>query len=228
VNILSFCLIAAVATTNHPGGLDANGGHVEKKTGQYHTHRAPPPPPSESSKQDTVLIIPSPDERIVTVLKPQRISITRTNDSGIVTTKAVLEYNGSTWNAYCASWLAGTTGNPKNDLIEDTFKHIIIRHPTNAEALFNTVFYYHTASTNTQCESFFRRIARTTELTDSGKEAEFDYIFQWDFESNVSKLVRSQVNTTLAESFSMDQCRLIAELLPQAESLRRQYADRLK
>ena len=44
----------------HPGGLDANGGHYNRKTGEYHYHRkvaapaapvnapAPEPPPKKS------------------------------------------------------------------------------------------------------------------------------------------------------------------------------------
>jgi len=27
----------------HPGGLDANGGHYNRKTGEYHYHRKPAP-----------------------------------------------------------------------------------------------------------------------------------------------------------------------------------------
>ena len=35
------CLIAItpIILTAHPGGLDKEGGHVDKKTGTYHTHK---------------------------------------------------------------------------------------------------------------------------------------------------------------------------------------------
>ena len=41
-----FSLILAVISLTsfseaHPGGLDANGGHYNRKTGEYHYHRKP-------------------------------------------------------------------------------------------------------------------------------------------------------------------------------------------
>lgn len=33
----------AGAAAGHPGGLDGKGCHTERKTGQYHCHRAPAP-----------------------------------------------------------------------------------------------------------------------------------------------------------------------------------------
>ncbi|MDX1802812.1 MAG: HNH endonuclease [Alcanivorax sp.] len=38
--LASFCLYSASAQA-HPGGLDAQGGHVDRQTGQYHCHREP-------------------------------------------------------------------------------------------------------------------------------------------------------------------------------------------
>jgi hypothetical protein len=37
----------------HGGGLDANGCHTNRKTGDYHCHRAPAPPPSSGSVSTT-------------------------------------------------------------------------------------------------------------------------------------------------------------------------------
>ena len=34
-------LLAALASA-HPGGLDSKGGHTDRKTGSYHTHKTPP------------------------------------------------------------------------------------------------------------------------------------------------------------------------------------------
>jgi micrococcal nuclease len=40
--IASFCLLFFVGTSSaHPGRLDANGGHYNRKTGEYHYHRGP-------------------------------------------------------------------------------------------------------------------------------------------------------------------------------------------
>ena len=37
-----FCLFVFVGTSSaHPGRLDANGGHYNRKTGEYHYHRGP-------------------------------------------------------------------------------------------------------------------------------------------------------------------------------------------
>lgn len=38
VILLIITLSSAVALA-HPGGLDQNGGHYNRKTGQYHKHR---------------------------------------------------------------------------------------------------------------------------------------------------------------------------------------------
>ena len=34
-------LLTALASA-HPGGLDSKGGHTDRKTGSYHTHKTPP------------------------------------------------------------------------------------------------------------------------------------------------------------------------------------------
>ena len=34
----------------HPGGLDANGGHYNRKTGEYHYHRKPAAKPAAEEK----------------------------------------------------------------------------------------------------------------------------------------------------------------------------------
>lgn len=43
------CSIAAFVTIAHPGGLDASGCHNNRKTGDYHCHRAGSGPKRESS-----------------------------------------------------------------------------------------------------------------------------------------------------------------------------------
>lgn len=46
-------MVPGPAAHAHPGGLDANGCHTNRKTGEYHCHRAatpPPPRPAPSGK----------------------------------------------------------------------------------------------------------------------------------------------------------------------------------
>ena len=39
---LIFVVVSLLAASDaHPGGLDANGGHYNRKTGEYHYHRKP-------------------------------------------------------------------------------------------------------------------------------------------------------------------------------------------
>jgi hypothetical protein len=39
LTLFLFSLFAALGVLAHPGGLDANGGHMDRKTGIYHFHR---------------------------------------------------------------------------------------------------------------------------------------------------------------------------------------------
>jgi hypothetical protein len=41
------CLILAGVLFAHPGGLDSRGGHYNRKTGEYHSHRRVDPTPRE-------------------------------------------------------------------------------------------------------------------------------------------------------------------------------------
>jgi len=57
---LFVCLLASAAIA-HPGGLDANGGHTDSKTGEYHYHKKPgtnAPPASAGTKAT-----PAPETR---------------------------------------------------------------------------------------------------------------------------------------------------------------------
>lgn len=47
---------AVLGATAHPGGLDANGGHNDRKNGGYHYHRSPP---SASPSSSTIQVRPS-------------------------------------------------------------------------------------------------------------------------------------------------------------------------
>lgn len=49
---LSAIAIAGPAMA-HGGGLDANGCHTNRKTGDYHCHRAPAPPPASKPQATT-------------------------------------------------------------------------------------------------------------------------------------------------------------------------------
>ncbi len=57
----------------HPGGLDASGCHMNRKTGEYHCHRAPVVPPTAPGN-------PSPPEPLVT---PESTPIVKKSRSGI-------------------------------------------------------------------------------------------------------------------------------------------------
>jgi len=54
--VFIFALFATLGVIAHPGGVDANGGHIDRKTGVYHYHRgtnaptANPPVESRSSQ----------------------------------------------------------------------------------------------------------------------------------------------------------------------------------
>ena len=37
--VLSLFALVPLALIAHPGGLDKKGGHIDKKTGQYHIHK---------------------------------------------------------------------------------------------------------------------------------------------------------------------------------------------
>ena len=41
---LLLIILTAAETAAHPGGLDASGCHRNRKTGEYHCHRAQQPP----------------------------------------------------------------------------------------------------------------------------------------------------------------------------------------
>lgn len=46
-------LVGASGAHGHGGGLDANGCHTNRKTGDYHCHRSPPvapPPPNDQNR----------------------------------------------------------------------------------------------------------------------------------------------------------------------------------
>ncbi len=47
----SLVLATSIAIA-HSGGLDANGGHVDKKTGAYHTHRSPSSSPTSTQSSN--------------------------------------------------------------------------------------------------------------------------------------------------------------------------------
>jgi hypothetical protein len=46
----------------HGGGLDANGCHTNRKTGDYHCHRSPSPPPPPPPRAPVSSFLDSPPE----------------------------------------------------------------------------------------------------------------------------------------------------------------------
>ena len=50
---LIFAVISLITFSDaHPGGLDANGGHYDRKTGEYHYHRKPAAKPIAKESTD--------------------------------------------------------------------------------------------------------------------------------------------------------------------------------
>jgi hypothetical protein len=41
IAVCACCMLATAALEAHPGGLNAQGCHTNRKTGEYHCHRAP-------------------------------------------------------------------------------------------------------------------------------------------------------------------------------------------
>ena len=50
-------LVVTTLAFSHGGGLDANGGHMDRKTGTYHYHRAPTPAPAATYSTTTTTTI---------------------------------------------------------------------------------------------------------------------------------------------------------------------------
>ncbi len=59
-----YLILAASIAIAHPGGLDANGGHMDRKAGTYHTHRSPSSPSSSTQSRNANSSRPtaSPDQ----------------------------------------------------------------------------------------------------------------------------------------------------------------------
>ena len=62
LGVISLCLPVMVAA--HGGGLDASGCHTNRKTGEYHCHRAQVKPANAQPKPET------PERNNATPLKP--------------------------------------------------------------------------------------------------------------------------------------------------------------
>jgi predicted HNH restriction endonuclease len=50
IRVMVSLLLAASIAIAHSGGLDANGGHMDRKTGTYHTHRSPSSSPTSTQR----------------------------------------------------------------------------------------------------------------------------------------------------------------------------------
>jgi hypothetical protein len=68
-SLLSFNQLAIA----HSGGVDASGCHMNRKTGEYHCHRAPVMPPTAPGN-------PSPSQPLVT---PESTLVVKKSRSGI-------------------------------------------------------------------------------------------------------------------------------------------------
>ncbi len=108
-DIFCFCAIAAAVAVYatpalaHPGGLDKNGGHTDKKTGEYHYHKAKgsgaetsdPPAPPATTKGPRPSPAPSaptsPPSPVLTtpVAPPPQVVSAETSSQTAVTNQAV-------------------------------------------------------------------------------------------------------------------------------------------
>ena len=52
VSVVFVCMFVTGAATAHPGGLNAQGCHNDRKNGGYHCHRSPDPPPSPPTRTE--------------------------------------------------------------------------------------------------------------------------------------------------------------------------------
>jgi micrococcal nuclease len=59
--VMGVALVASPSVLAHPGGLDANGGHTNRKTGEYHCHRTPcsAEPQAQTSPLKTLAALPA-------------------------------------------------------------------------------------------------------------------------------------------------------------------------
>lgn len=82
----------------HPGGLDANGGHVDHKTGKYHFHR-PQTQPSSKPSTSTASDTPRRFSDHETISQPSARPSSLEPSAVVCLTIAALF-------AWCAAWLA--------------------------------------------------------------------------------------------------------------------------
>ena len=68
LSIMLFFVLPSLVFS-HGGGLDANGGHWDRKAGTYHYHRSPAPAPTYSTTTTTVPLAYAPASTIVFVTK---------------------------------------------------------------------------------------------------------------------------------------------------------------
>ncbi len=50
--LLSFIILFPSLSISHPGGVDSQGGHTNKKTGKYHSHKKKSESPASNSEYD--------------------------------------------------------------------------------------------------------------------------------------------------------------------------------
>ena len=61
-SLFLFALFAVFGAIAHPGGLDANGGHTDRKTGVYHYHRGTNAPSGNTlGKSPSPQLAPAPE-----------------------------------------------------------------------------------------------------------------------------------------------------------------------
>jgi hypothetical protein len=78
--LIFFSLFAALAAVAHPGGLDANGGHTDRKTGIYHYHRGTNAPSGKLRNASPVVVETDRSEVATTTVEPNK------PDAGVAST----------------------------------------------------------------------------------------------------------------------------------------------
>lgn len=85
-----FLSLFTVTALAHPGGLDKNGGHTDKKTGEYHYHKktgADSPPPAATSP-GPVMKKPTQPTPTTTTPLPRKVTTNATKPEPAVTAPA--------------------------------------------------------------------------------------------------------------------------------------------
>ncbi len=80
--ILLLIVILPACASGHGGGQDANGGHVDRSTGEYHCHQPDCVPPTPTEPEEDVDVAPDGEEQpTITIAGSWRAAKRRSRDT---------------------------------------------------------------------------------------------------------------------------------------------------